>query len=75
MMSAAPKTSRAAGEDLRALIGVVRIGIAGFDAGARLDDDFQTGLGKIRNHARHKRHTPLPGKAFPGNTDNHRNSL
>ena len=62
---------RPLGDDLRAPGGVLRIGVAGFDAGAGFDDDFQSGFLEVGNGRRYERNPPLPWKGFAGNTDDH----
>ena len=61
----------ALGHDLGAFVDVVRIGIAGLDAGAGFDDDFQSRLFKVGDYCGHKRDAPLSRKDLAGNTDNH----
>src|SRR6202040_1437629 len=58
-------------QDFRAFGDVIGVRIAGFQAGARLNDNFQACFGKIGNYGGHQRDAPLPWKGLTGNTDNH----
>ncbi len=59
------------GHDFRAFVGIVGVGIAGFGARTGLDDNFESGFSKVRNHRRHQRDAPLPRKDLARHTDNH----
>ena len=61
----------ALGHDLGALGDVVGIRVAGFDAGAGFNDDFQSGFFQVGNDCRYERNPPLPWKGLAGNTDDH----
>jgi hypothetical protein len=61
----------AVGDDLRALVGILGIGIAGLDSSAGLYVNFETRFGQRREDCRHKRNPPLARITFFRNTDDH----
>ncbi len=66
------KHGGAVGNDLRALVGILGIGIAGLDASAGLYLDFETRFGQRREDGRHKRDPPLPRITFFRHTNDHK---
>src|SRR5712692_5290939 len=65
------KNFGAVGENLRALGGIVGIGITGFDARARFERDLESGFRQRGQHRGYQRNAPLPRKRFAGHTNNH----
>src|SRR5450759_3319788 len=62
---------RARGDNLCALINVLRVGVAGFEASSGFTPNFHHNLGITWDHCRYKCYAPLPRKTFTGNTNNH----
>ena len=70
-MSAAAKTSRRPGEDLRPPGVYSGVGIARLGAGARFHDDLEPGFQEVRNHRGHQRHAALARVALARDSDDH----
>src|SRR5208283_3821590 len=62
----------AVGDDLRALLDIKGIRIAGVDSSAGLYLDFETRFGQRRKDGRYKRDPPLPRITFFRHTDDHK---
>src|ERR1019366_8647464 len=65
------KHGSAVRNDLRALVGILGIGIAGLDSSAGLYVNFETRFGQRREDYRHERNPPLPRISFFRHTDDH----
>ena len=61
----------AASRQLRALLHVLRVQVAGCLARACLNQHVQPGLLQIREHRWHQCHAPLSGITFSGHTNDH----
>ena len=70
-MSAFAKERGAIGKDLRAFLGVERVGIAGFDSRVPFDDDLKARLEKIGHYQGNERNPPLSRITLLGHTNNH----
>ena len=70
-MSAAPKTSARAWQDLGALLYVSSIGISGLLAGTAFNDDLESSFGKSGKSNGNKGNATFPGIAFFRNSDDH----
>ena len=57
--------------DLRALVSILRIGIAGLDSSTGLYVNFKTRFGQRREDYRHERNASLPRITFFRHTDDH----
>ncbi len=57
--------------DLRALVGILGIGIASLDSSAGLNVNFETRFGQRREDYGHERNPPLPRISFFRHTDDH----